>query len=226
MKDIDIRYFSKDNRFLLVRNGKKEGVISDDGNIIVPIKYDSIIDFYYEDISQKITYIAARKDGKVDMWFLSSDDQSATMEKTHLAITCDSYESTFDMFFGFLVIKCGNKYGALDKNLNTVIPVVYDELEYEIFCGFKAKLNGKWGFINESGQTIIPHRFDAVEVEWLDGIKVKLNEKWGFIDQYIGEVIALPKYDEIIEYCFEGFVIAKRDGQLFKVEKNLELPIN
>lgn len=259
-KDVVASFFSEDERFLVMRKNKKMGVISNEGKVIVPIEYDCIKDLYYDDDGKITTYVVAEKDGKVDIWLISSDiNQPVSLVKPQLKVVCDSYDYIDDLSYGFLVIKCGNKYGAVDKNLDMILPTVYDRLDYYLYCGFKAKLHGKWGFINESGKTIIPIRFDEVVVEFIDEYKVKFNGKWGlydeqgklivpikyddivhntscgfnvqlrgkwgFVDCFNGKLIALPDYDEIVEYDCWKTIIAKRDGVFYMVTPKLEIPL-
>jgi len=94
-----------------------------------------------------------------------------------------------------------DKWGAFDKNGETVIPFEYDYLsgfcnglaiaannEYESSTSIVKHV--KYGLLNKNGDVIIPLEYDGAG-DFSDGlIPVKKNEKWGFISS--NNDIAIP----------------------------------
>jgi hypothetical protein len=108
------------------------------------------------------------------------------------------------------VVKFNNKWGAIDKYGNAVIPFVYDTLgnndgysQEFIHDNIPASKNGKWGVINKSGKVLIPFIYDGIDLyeenklvfvsKWTGGKKFAGDKNKGAID-LTGKVIIPLKY--------------------------------
>jgi hypothetical protein len=92
--------------------------------------------------------------------------------------------------------RIASKYGYVDKNDKTVIPIMYEEAAYSFrFDLAYVKLNGKYGFINPKGKKVIPFKYDKAE-NFYYGIALVMKEgKWGGINLK-GKVVIPFKYEK------------------------------
>lgn len=84
-------------------------------------------------------------------------------------------------YVGLIPVADGELAGAIDKDLNDIIPVQYDILENHAFhilnvgaLGKPAlvmKKNGKYGILNVTGETLLPFDYDEID----EGIYRKIN---------------------------------------------------
>lgn len=114
--------------------------------------------------------IMAVDNNKPALGFISMDDVlSGNQDKWFIQPTYISYTysdlNKSNRFFdsnGFAIVASADnyKFGAIDKDNNTVIPFEYDML-YPFREGLSNfELNGKWGFINDKGVVVIPAQYD------------------------------------------------------------------
>lgn len=109
------------------------------------------------------------------------------------------------------------KFGVLDKNLNTLIEPIYDGL----FKGEKsslimAKKNKKFGYLNFKGDIIIPFEYEMGAVEKNGLMVVSKNSKVGVIDQNNKEIIKID-YDGIYYDKGDRF-IALKNNEYFLID--------
>lgn len=117
---------------------------------------------------------------------------------------------------GIACVKIDNKWGAIDKNGNVIIPFNYTELEAfnEGFAKVKGD-NNKYGFINKQGEVVIPMIYDEAAYFYNGYARVgKYNEEtnsytYGAIDT-TGNLVAPMIYDAIADF-HEGYAaVCKR----------------
>jgi hypothetical protein len=126
------------------------------------------------------------------------------------------------------VVKFNNKWGAIDKYGNAVIPFVYDALgnndgysQEFIHDNIPASKNGKWGVINKSGKVLIPFIYDGIDLyeenklvfvsKWTGGKKFAGDEKKGAID-LTGKIIIPLIY----------YTLGPYDGDIISADHGLE----
>lgn len=114
-------------------------------------------------------------------------------------------EPRYDMVHNFseqlAAVMLEDKWGYIDKNGNTVIP-----LQYDYVLPFQEQLaavamDGYWGFINNVGDVVIEAQFEMIDIQpdniggFSEGLAaVSLNDQWGFIDKD-GHFVIEPQYD-------------------------------
>lgn len=105
----------------------------------------------------------------------------------------------------------GGKWGVLDVNLKTIVPLKYsyiDEISegtavvkigssYKVLGdGIGKYVGGKSGFIDSSGKEIIKPIYEDANAFSEGFAAVKLNGKWGYINKF-GSVVIPMKYKEV-----------------------------
>jgi hypothetical protein len=117
---------------------------------------------------------------------------------------------------GAWTVKSG-KWGVIDKNGRTVIPVERDPIELDGFRGGLAVAyvrlpNGyNVGFIDANGRWAVPARFDEVR-PFVDGVaQVRLDNRWGLIDPR-GDFVVRPAYLDMLPFS-EGLAAAQEEDK-------------
>lgn len=94
-------------------------------------------------------------------------------------------------------------YGMVDKELNVVVPIIYDEIrkkfDYNDGLWCLVYSDGHYGFIDRIGKEVVKTIYDEVShFKYNDGqwLLVYSNGHYGFINRDGDEVVE-PKYDEI-----------------------------
>ena len=111
---------------------------------------------------------------------------------------------------GLLAVCVNNKYGIINKQLEEVVPIRYDDIGYFRNGVATARIHNRTGYINNKGELRVKdgdqEAWIPTKYEWGDDFQegfaaVLLNRKWGFIDRDGKEAIP-PIYDEVL---YQGF---------------------
>ena len=123
------------------------GVIDRNGNIIIPLEYDNLIDF--EELESKI--ILANKG---ELWgFINW--------KNEIIIPFEySYASIFLEKYNLSKVCKDGKYGYIDRKNQEIISLDYDSVTNINFSKIGVLRNGKWGIIHIQNQQIIDFKYD------------------------------------------------------------------
>ena len=173
----------------------KWGLIDKFGNFLIPRIYN-MVSYYSEGSS-----VCENRRG---MW--SYIDPNGKMVIANLFSEARPFER------GVAIVKIDNRYGAIDKLGNTVIPVEFDSID--TFgrgndCNITvACKNGKYGVIDRLGNTVIDFKYDYLR-SCFNGLitvgfrKSHFQSKFGVIT-YTEETILPCIYDNI--YCGEEVI--------------------
>lgn len=152
---------------------KRYGIVSQDGNIIVPF------DYYYLLLTEANLVIAHLQD-KYGVITLDG--------KTIIPFDYDDIEEP--IYQGKAIAEREGKVGVIDISCNVIIPFDFEEIQY-FYKGYaSAKKNGKYGIINEKGETVIP--FEYVYTDVVSSHKFMVSTKAVFWN-------SKPKYYRIID---------------------------
>ena len=169
-----IGYLSNNN-YIASRQNEKLGVIDQNENIKLEMKYDTI--------------------RKIDGTNLVEADIQST---NTIEIYNSNLEKIAEMNNATLTVE--DNY----IKLSSTTEIRYFDLEgkekqnTEIFPEntiFAKSQNGKWGFVDKNGQVVIDYQYDEVTEQNEYGFAgVKLNDKWGIVDKN-GKIIVEPTYE-------------------------------
>lgn len=152
---------------------KRYGIVSQDGNIIVPF------DYYYLLLTEANLVIAHLQD-KYGVITLDG--------KTIIPFDYDDIEEP--IYQGKAIAEREGKVGVIDISCNVIIPFDFEEIQYFDKGYASAKKNGKYGIINEKGETVIP--FEYVYTDVVSSHKFMVSTKAVFWN-------SKPKYYRIID---------------------------
>lgn len=100
----------------------------------------------------------------------------------------------------FLLERKGKK-GIADKSGKTIIPIIYDQIEYPSYDTFVFRKDNKYGLINKFNRFVIEPKYEEIdgflgERLYYEFLRFKQNNKYGLMDVK-GNIIIPPKYDYI-----------------------------
>lgn len=149
-----------DAKYFYVCSGEKYGVMNDNGDVIVDIKYDNI--FIPNPI--KPVFICKNTDGGYET--LNDQNERIFQEFDNVqAIELRENTGTLPYEKSVLKYEKDGKYGLIDFKGKVISKPIYEEIaslkykEGEIL----AKKNGKYGVINNKGYILIPFEYDEIE---------------------------------------------------------------
>lgn len=141
----------------------KCGYIDINGNIVLPLEYDSVSSF-------SGNYARVTK-----------DKRTFIIDKTGREI-CDKLESlAFDdePLEGYRAGVKDGKYGLLDDAGNFVVPCEYDGMERWGFLPLlKVCKDDKWGILDLNGKEVLKVEYDNIDTPREEGIPVCVTAKW------------------------------------------------
>ena len=169
-----IGYLSNNN-YIVSRQNEKLGVIDQNENIKVEMKYDTI--------------------RKIEGTNLIEADIQATnaieIYNSNLQKVAEMSNATLTVEENY--IKLSNttetKYFDLEGN---------EKQNTELFPEntiFAKSQNGKWGFVDKTGQVVLDYQYDEVTEQNKYGFAgIKLGNKWGIVDKN-GKILVEPTYE-------------------------------
>ena len=169
-----IGYLSNNN-YIASRQNEKLGVIDQNENIKLEMKYDTIrkID------GTNLVEADIQSTNTIEL-YNSNLEKIAEMNNATLTIE-DNYiklSSTTEIRYFDLEGK--------EKQNTEIFP------ENTIFAKSQ---NGKWGFVDKNGQVVIDYQYDEVTEQNEYGFAgIKLNDKWGIVNKN-GKIIVEPTYE-------------------------------
>lgn len=171
------------NLFEAKKNGKY-GMIDEYGTTKIDFKYDMLLFGGHDE--DRITYIIRSTPNEI-MGFLDINGKEYLFPS--------KYKSTESCNYGLCPVKGINgKWGAINKNFEEVIPLMYDLLmvEADIELLF-AKYQGKFGYINRQNQIVIPFEFDGGKGYSEGFFALRKKDKYGLYKSN-GKVLLYPEW--------------------------------
>ena len=188
------------NELKVARYKDKYGLVNNENKIVVPFKYDAIgcNDKWYEHkngnddmlVPNYYDWISVSWNGK---WGCVDRHGKEVVPIIYDAIQNYVYKDDYELCW----IKKENRYGALNKKGELVIPIEYEsEIRFYNHQPTRVKKNDKWGFINEAGEIVIPITYSSTRgFPYSGGLApVSIGNKYGYIDT-VGNVIIPIQYD-------------------------------
>jgi hypothetical protein len=211
-------------------NGKliKYGIIDKTNKIIIPIIYDSEIEFsegffkcqkgkkvFYLDRNGKVTFCFnadGASDFKDGMAELKNNNKSALIDnKGKLLINYEKYNGFDRLGFGLIACELNNKWKITNKNGVAISTILFDEtkaLENGIIL---VKQKDKWGSMDKDGKVILKPTYEYID----DNLIFRDKGKYGLLNSKCN--IKLPPiYDELkaIGKDYIYYVNGKEEGYL------------
>lgn len=177
--------------------------MSDSGQILLPIEYEYISQFWKE----------------MNIAIVTRNEKSGVIDSNFKVIVPCNYESIQFDLTGFLVFKKDGLWGMMDTAMNIKIPAKYQQ-----FNGFRQMMyrvdpnpysmvmrDSLYGYIDKNGREAIPCRFKQLGYEiHYNRVWFKEREKYGFVDT-TGKVVIPAIYDRVFDFGSEATAVQKGD---------------
>ncbi len=179
----------------------KTGYKDENGNIVIPAKYDFAGPF-----SEGLA--AVKINGK---W--------GFIDKTDKLVIPAKYDYAWSFLEGLARVRINGKFGFIDKTDKLVIPAKYDAVS-DFYDGLAlVEINGKYGFIDKADKLVIPAKYDDAWSFSEGLVRVQINGKWGFIDK-TDKVVIPAIYDYVWDDFKNGKARVELNGREFYIDKN------
>ena len=181
-----------DNKYYIVANSKKNGIIDLTGKSLVDLNYNSIIkinntELLQANISETSTVSLINKNMQI---VVTIENANIDIKDNYIRVYSESQNRYFDF--------TGKELTAKEVFPNNKL--------------YAEETNGKWGFVDKQGNTVVEKKYDMVtELNEYGFAGIKLDDKWGVINEN-GEVIQEPIYE--IEDIRPEFI-----GKYYKVQE-------
>jgi hypothetical protein len=206
--------------FAIVGNKNKKGVIDVDGNIIVPLKFRTVV--------CKSFYNEANKDNNYDYCFSVNDDSVAytregkVLQEVPEELILSSLEEMDDYY---RVFENYGKYGFIE-GYDTVIPAIYSYLDkptegYSILIA--SNDGSSYGILTAENEILKPFEYSTITWDDDNGIFVleKENEPgrcFMVFDGYTAQNPVCCGYKRVIRNYFDYFLVENLDGIIYYVD--------
>ena len=226
---------------IYVSQNGKEGVLSMNGDVLVPIIWDGV---------------SIHPNEKNGLYVVKKDEKWGIVDSTGNLLIPMKYDFIYGPSNNFappaVIVLSKEKFGLIDLNDNIIIPIKYDikisqlgqslimakrkeDEKYDCYINgeliqdspfdaygawfstppiINVSKNGKWGVIDSNdGRIIIPYDYDSINYsDRKNYFYVKKNELVGLFDKY-GKVVIPPMWDDIWNPSIGN-------SQFFRVKKN------
>ena len=135
--------------FCVVKKDKKNGVINEKGEVVVPVSYDSI------------EYDRSGEHG----FILTVDKKKGLCGFDGSTIIPLLYDDIKTIRKGLILVRKDNLCGIVNDKDEAIIPMEYDNIEYCSWnlYGFIVTRNGKMGLKGTDGSAILPIEYDDIQ---------------------------------------------------------------
>ncbi|MFN8674355.1 MAG: WG repeat-containing protein [Candidatus Sericytochromatia bacterium] len=172
----------------IVSLGNKYGMINVKGEVITPLKYDSLKIFELDR-----DYLIGKIDNKMGL-----------LDKKGNVIIEPKYENILPLNYRekLFLVEIDNKYGVIDLKGNIIIEPKYDAIKSTIYDNFiEVTIDKKKGIFDLDGNKITDVKYDKIyESHYPFSDKkffIILNEKYGVFDSK-NKIELSPKYDQLL----------------------------
>ena len=218
--------------YILVEKENKQGLLGHDGEILIPIRFDLIGNYYNGIASVKINSkwdftdktgklvnglkydeIGNSYNGITCVWI---DDKFGYVNSEGKEIISPELENELSKPIntpenGIIAVYKNGKYGFYDTTGQIIVPLIYDDI-WPFYTGVGAvKQKNHWALVNSQGNFITPFIYDSFESCLESLVRFSRGGKHGFVDS-CGTELYDAEYDDIYWFAY--------GESIFKVKKN------
>ena len=202
------------NDLFIISINNKFGVIDAYGDIIIPCEYDEITGFSGK-VEVCSSYLSSNYDIKQTLGNMSFEILTLRIND-RCGLTCNNGERLVPTVYKAIELQANgyiikeDKYGFIDKDLNVIIPTIYDSLCFngDIFLAIQSHKKGYWDTSSQSSYFILDLNgrivvnagiYQSIRIATNGLFWVTVNNKYGIIDAR-GTVLITPQFDKIEEF--------------------------
>lgn len=217
---------NKQSQYKVVNVASKDGLIKEDGKIVVKPIYDRIDNFNDENSRYSHPHLLnlhwLHNDAGNEFAIIKYNEKYGIINKKSQLLLKPIYDHISSFFNGFSRVKENGKVGLINENFEVVLKPQYEEVgEFYNEVAFIKSTEGLYGCIDRNMNIKIKPKFDRIYLEKNGFARILKDDKWGFIDNKCN-VIAKPIYDfannfenELARVEYSGKIgYLKTDGKL------------
>ena len=196
---------SFDNKNFVVSINKKHGVVDINNKIIIPMIYSYLTDY-----------------NGLDLFVVVKDSKYGVIDLNNKILIELKYDFISIINKNYFIVGRNEKFGVIDSIENLVIPFIYNVLygfdnSNDLFW---TNFNGKIGVINKNGEVKVPFLYDDLLILSNDLSRVWIDGKYGIIDNKTGKILFPIIYDNISDFCSDGYFFTKKNNQIDLIKQN------
>lgn len=158
-----------------VKLNGKYGLIDKNNTVLIPFEYD---------------YIGVHTNGII---VLQKDNKFGLLNENLKPITALDLEKKPERKENYFKLKKG-AYAMINSDGDTILPFMYQDVQFPGEDLFPVKYNNKWGFVNEKNEVVIPAIYKGVK-RFTEGLAAAHDGTgWGYINK---------QNDLVIPYTFK-----------------------
>lgn len=155
--------------YALIYDSKEEkyGMIDKENNLVIPINYKFLVKFN-ADIDTFCKHLYLSNDVTYDYTLVqTSDDEIYTIDRQGnkvFDVKNSDYKSTYGMTLtqNLIPVQKNSLYGFIDMQGNEVIPLKYNDINWDFVNGYACvSVGGNCGIINVKGEEVLPFEYTA-----------------------------------------------------------------
>ena len=194
-----------ENKYLILQEAGKEGVIDTKGNVVIDPDYTQII---VPDLAKDVF---CAYDEEKNIKVLNSKKENIFNEYDNLEPVEGNRKDTENQYRPVLRFKKDDKYGLINLDGKEIVKPIYDEIKAvdNDFNNYKVKKDGKYGLVDNSGNIILKEEYTEIKSNnksmWEDknvqnGYKIIKMGANGPIEGFAtkkGKIIVPVKYESV-----------------------------
>lgn len=210
-----------ENKYLILQEGGKEGIIDRKGNVVIEPQYTQIV---VPDLAKDV-FCAYDKDKNIKV--LNGKKETIFEEYDNIEPVEGNRKDTQNQYRPVLRIKKDNKYGLINLEGKEIVKPIYDEIKAvdNDFNNYKVKKDGKYGLVDNDGNIILKEEYTEIKSNnksiWEDnnvqnGYKIIKMAANGPIEGFAteeGKIIVPVKYESVekLEIPSEDYFVSVQE---------------
>lgn len=154
------------NRHVVVVNNGKYGLITEENDVVLEIKYDNM---FAQNFGNGVVFVENGLHG-----YFSFDEKKIIIEPLYSSIK--SYYSDLA-----IILEKDSKKALYNKHKGFILDFEYDEIMTR-GIGIEIHKDGKIGFLSKSGALILETIYDEIKFSDSTSANVRIGDKWEFIE--------------------------------------------
>lgn len=223
-----------ENKYLILQEAGKEGVIDTKGNVIIEPQYTQVV---APDLAKDV--FCAYDENK-NIKVLNSKKETIFDEYKDLEPVEGNRKDTENQYRPVLRFKKDDKYGLVNLEGKEIVKPIYDEVKAveNDFNNYKVKKDGKYGLVDNDGNIILKEEYTEIKSNnksmWEDknlqnGYKIKKMGSNGPIEGFAtekGKIIVPVKYESVEKQEIPSkdyFVVVQEQGKKGLYKNNRQI---
>jgi len=193
----------KDPQYSIVNENNKDGIINQDGYVVVKPQYKQILNFDTLDtmaLNKYFILFNSFEDNSEPYAIIQdTNGKYGVMNQHGKLLLKPIYDSVTYFFDGFMRVEIGGNFGLVDQNFKVILKPIYTSISPFTDNIAIVEHKGHFGCINKDMELKISPKYDAIYFQQEDFLRIRLNGKWGYLDNECN-ILSKPIYDYVYNF--------------------------